>query len=550
MKKKIFIDGLAPKQDRDKKNNRPVDRYFSATRKISQKMPDLAKKVRTTIKPKTVQISQSTNSYSSQNPKYRPRISPIVEKKDSQSSYARDVLGIQPEEDEIEFNFHSEDFNMKKKKKNKIKKRKIWILVGSIIFIIFLIIYLWGNNILLKITGGKSGIIDFLRSSVSEKTDLKTAEDGRTNILVFGTSGYDMQGSEAEDTHDGYQLTDSIMVLSLNKKQKSVSMISIPRDVKTDTCMPTSKINELYYCGNPKDDNEKAGAEMLKNRVEEILNLKIQYYAHVNWSSLTKIVDTIGGINVTLDEDINDVNYTKLVIKSGVATELNGENALKLARARYGTVGGDFTRANSQQKIIMAIKDKILQKKLNLNEIINLANIFGDNLRTDFSANDITALAKFMTDKDLAFHQIPLVGASNSYMSAGRINGISYVFPTSGVGNYELLREYVKNKLGTTPSKNENAKILVLNGSGVDGLAKKEQEELEKNKFIVKDIGNAPSGNYFKKLYLYNLTNKKETLSQLEKFYNTKADNKENLPEGINIDGVDFVLILGIGYRE
>ena len=86
-----------------------------------------------------------------------------------------------------------------------------------------------------------------------------------------------------------------------------------------------------------------------------------------------------------------------------------------------------------------------------------------------------------------------------------------------------------------------------MNGSGIAGLEQKEMLELQKSVFNVANIGEAPSGNYFEKLYLYALTDKPATKEKLETYYNTKALGPEEVPYGINTYGIDFVVILGIG---
>jgi hypothetical protein len=95
---------------------------------------------------------------------------------------------------------------------------------------------------------------------------------------------------------------------------------------------------------------------------------------------------------------------------------------------------------------------------------------------------------------------------------------------------------------------NESANLLVLNGSGESGIADKERDILKEANFNVKGIGNAPSGNYFERVYLYPITNKPATKERLEKYYNTKALDSDLMPTGIDTDGVDFVVILGVGY--
>ena len=474
-------------------------------------------------------------------------------------SYARDILGV--EEDE-ELEFDSDDLRearrkaKREKRKNRSKKHKklfifrhkILSFVVAPITCLLLIAFIWGDSIMLKITNGESGLFDFLRSIVLGPAELKTDENGRTNLLIFGTSGYDMAGNEADGVHDGAQLTDSIMVVSLDQKSRDIAMVSLPRDLKTDTCTATGKINELYYCENKDGNNEAGGSRALKERVENMLGLEIQYYAHLNWMSLIQIVDAIGGITVTLDEDIND-DWTKTFIKAGAPVSLNGEQALGLARARHGTENGDFTRAASQQKILIAIKEKISTMNLGVPELVNFVNILGDNVRSNLNADTITAGAKVLAGTDISsIRQIPLTGTGNNYFTTGYISGISYVYPVAGVGNYSSIQEYIKSSLMTNPLTLENAKILFLNGSGVEGVAEKEKNELIKSSFNVLNTGNAPAGEYFEKIYLYSLTNKSATKERLETYYNIKSLDSTYLPDGIDTTGADFVVILGVGY--
>ena len=514
-------------------------------KKPAKKNEDLSKKIERIAKTQKNEgfVKRETRSLDANRPK---------------RSYARDILGV--EDDELEFD--DEDLkrarrerklakkqkNKKKNKKKFIFRHKIFSFIIMPILIILVVVFIWGNSIILRITNGKSNLIDLIRTVVSGNATLNVGHDGRTNVLIFGTSGYDMQGSEGDGAHDGAQLTDSIMVLSIDQNTKDVAMVSLPRDLKTDTCTVGNKINELYYCANKDGNNEVAGAKALKERVEEILGIEVQYYAHINWMSLIKIVDSIGGITVTLDEDIND-EWTKTYIKAGTPVNLNGESALGLARARHGTENGDFTRGNSQQKIMIGIKEKISANGLGLYDLINLANILGDNLRSDFTSDTIYAGAKIFTESSFeSIRQIPLIGSGSNYLTTGNINGISYVFPIAGQSNYSNIQKYLKQALLKNPIILENAQLAILNGSGVSGLAEKEKKELEKSIFNIKYTGDAPSGNYFENIYLYAVSDKPATKERLETYYGTKARDGEFMPSGIDKNGVDFVIILGIGY--
>lgn len=441
----------------------------------------------------------------------------------------------------------------KKAKKPVSKKRKI---IKCIIVVILLLIIggvvwlvLWGNDIIAKITGGQGNIFDLLTFTEPTYSPLKTDENGRTNILAFGTSGYNMDGDEGNGTHDGAQLTDSIMIISLNQENKDIVMLSLPRDLRASpTCTATGKINEVFWCNDGGKDgleNETKAANALMEEIGNILGIDFQYYAHLNWGSLVQIVDTLGGINVTLDEDILDYAWTGAVFKAGVEYTIDGAQALGLARARHGTAKGDFTRGASQQKILLGIKDKITEKGLSIPDLMNLASTLGDNLRTNFSLEDIKTLAHLASETDFdTIRQISLL-EPEPLMTTGTINGISYVIPVGGIGNYTRIRSFIEKMLSSDPRVYEDASILVLNGTETPGLASAEQDNLSADNYKNIYTDNAPTGEYSTKYTLYTLTDDKPgTKKLLEEKYNTTALPSTDLPVGVS-KNYDFVLIIG-----
>lgn len=489
-------------------------------------------------------IARSGGGLTSTTPKKKVR-------KQSSADFLAPVgsLNFDIDERDIEKDLKKEKKLTKKKKKKGSKKKKVIIitivlllLVGAGVFA-----YLWANGLINKITDGKAGLFDFI---VAKDVELKTDENGRTNILAFGTSGYDMSGSEGRGTHDGAQLTDSIMAISLDQETKDVAMVSLPRDLYVKrTCTATAKVNEVYWCANMKGDDEAAGVAALEKSAGEILGVDFQYYVHLDWAALVDVVDALGGITVTLDESINDP-LTKTKIKAGEATSLNGGEALGLARARHGTAQGDFTRGNSQQKILVAIKDRFSEEGLDLTDALGLLNTLGDNVRTDFNADEIKTMVNMLDNfSEESIRQVPLtnVGDKNiNYVTTANINGISYVVPAAGVGNYAEIHKYIAKEFSSDPAVREEAKILVLNGSGTSGAAATEQEKLEKAGFNVAKIGDAPEGKYKKAYYLYDMTESMPgTKASLEKRYDITAKAAEKLPAGIQANGYDFVVIIG-----
>ena len=433
-------------------------------------------------------------------------------------------------------------------KKKPSKKRKIITITALIIVILLIGVVLWaifwGNDIIAKITGGRGNIFDFL---VESYEPLKTDENGRTNILAIGTGGYNMDGDEGNGVHDGAQLTDSIMLISFDQKTGDVAMISLPRDLKGPaTCTSTGKINEVYWCngggGNASVEQEEKAATAVMKAVGGVLGVDIQYYAHLNWGSLAAIVDLLGGITVTLDEDIKDYQYTEAVFEAGKPYEINGAQAVGLARARHGTAGGDFSRGQSQQKIIVGIKNKLLEKDLSITDMLSLVSTLGDNLRTNFSVSEIKTLGHDLgiLDFDVMRH----ISLYPDYMGAGMLNGISYVLPKAGAGNYTAIQKYVAKQLSSDPRVYEEPTIAIYNASDTDGLANEEKRKLEEKGYTIALVDNAPAGEYEKGVSIYAVNPEKAgTKRMLIDEYNYDVKGKDELPATI-APNYDFIIIL------
>ena len=457
-----------------------------------------------------------------------------------------------PEESETE-----KPKKKEKKKKEKKKRSKVRLILSSIALVIVLAliagvlwVVFWGNDIIAKITGGQGNVFDLLTFIDDHYDPLKTDANGRTNILAFGTSGYNMEGDEGEGVHAGAQLTDSIMAISLNQETGDIAMLSLPRDLKASpTCTATGKINEVYWCNNMYGDDEASGAAALMTEVGDILGMDFQYYAHLNWGSLVSIVDTLGGIKVTLDEDINDAWWTGAVYEAGVEYTLNGEEALGLARARHGTMGGDFSRGASQQKILVGIKDRIFEKDLSITDIIGLASTLGDNFRSNFNVSELKTAAHltYLFDFD-SMRQISLYDPANGIylMTTGTLdNGISYVFPRAGVGNYGAIQEYVAENLSNDPRVYEHPTILILNATDETGKASSERTKLKNEGYEIAAVDNAPADATFENTYtIYINGNFPGTKTMLEKYYGVYAEPISEAPESISRD-YNFVIVLG-----
>lgn len=433
--------------------------------------------------------------------------------------------------------------------------RNIAIVTVCLLIVAGGVVYKWGDTLISRLTGGNSGLWGAIKSFVSDEIPFDEDENGRTNVLIFGTEGYNMNGDTDYGTHDGAQLTDSIMVASFNQETKDVALLSLPRDLKVPMACSAGKINEVFWCHNQDGTNEAGGAQALMEQVGDVLGLKFQYYAHINWASLIDIINTLGGITVTLDENIADYGFTGAVAQAGVPMEVNGEQALGLARARHGTQGGDFTRGNTQQKIVEAIISKLLDNGVGVGEGLNLLNILGDNLRSNFSTDNIKAGIHLISGFDMNnIRQIPLVNYDTNtfYVTTATINDVSYVVPAAGANNYSDIQQYVAEMLANNPVVREKARIAIYNASGQYGVAAAERDRLIAEDYDVVSVGDATIGDCPETYCIYNVSQQdfSATAEALAVRYDTLVHGAQELPQGIEPGEVDFIIILGFDGSE
>lgn len=395
-----------------------------------------------------------------------------------------------------------------KKPRKKASKGKIvkWIVVVIILAILGVVGYLAVKAFL---AGGKvfnGNPLDI----ITTKTRLAEDDNGRTNILIFGTSGYTMD----EDAWDGAMLTDSIMVVSLDQDNNDAYMMSLPRDLYVRNNCPalgktSGKLNEVFYCAYTTDKDEVAGAEALMAKSGEILGLDIQYYIHADWTALVQAIDAVGGVDVTIESDDPRGIYdsgTGIKYANGEVAHLDGEKALALARARnhnygdYGLSGGNYDREKNQQKILAAFQQKAMSAGTLLNPVAvnNLIDSLGNNLITSFETGHVQTLIDIASNLQ-ADHikQLPFVGRDDggpnliaTYAPNGTYLGEA---PVAGVYDYSEIQAYVAQNLSSDPVVMEGATIDVLNGSDQAGLAAKKAEELEDDNYTIGSIDNAPA---------------------------------------------------------
>lgn len=234
---------------------------------------------------------------------------------------------------------------------------------------------------------------------VSSPQDVFANSDGVTNILLLGIGG---------EGHDGSDLTDSILLASINLKTNQATLIPIPRDVWIPSMK--AKINTAYHYGNER--RQGGGRDLAKSAVSETLGIPVHYALVLDFQGFIKAIDAVGGVDVEIDNTFDDykypipgkelaepesARYEHVHFQKGV-THMDGETALKFARSRHaiGDEGTDFARAARQEKIIFAFRSKIFSTGtiFNTDTINRLKDSISSSIDTDLQAAESASLPK------------------------------------------------------------------------------------------------------------------------------------------------------------
>lgn len=442
----------------------------------------------------------------------------------------------------------------------KVKKRRRIITKKRVALFFVLLVLLGGGWFGTKIFTNVSKIFKGNVFSILTVTKLKGEDAGRVNILLAGNSADD-------PGHDGANLTDSIMVVSINPKDGSAFMLSVPRDLWVDIPgYDHAKINEAYVDGQTGHFSEpgypSGGMGLLEMVIQQNLGIPIDYYALVNYNALRDAVNAVGGVDINIqssdprglyDPSIDYATHGPLVKLSNGMHHLTGEQALDLARARgdaYGSYGfplADFNRTQNQRELILAIKNKALTAGVLANPI-SLGNLFdsiGKNVQTDFSLSEARRL--YDIGKNLQDSNIQSVGLNNAngknlLSNYAAPNGESALIPAAGLDDFNQIQLFIKQLTSNDPVTREGASVVILNGTDTGGLAAKAQTALEGKNVNVVYIGDAHLPATATSIIDVSGGKKPATLKLLESQYGTNVTTQNPYASAYD---ADFIVVLG-----
>jgi LCP family protein required for cell wall assembly len=348
----------------------------------------------------------------------------------------------------------------------------------------------------------------------------------RVTILIMG-----LEYREGVTSH-----SDTMILLSIDPINKSASMLSIPRDMWVNIPgFGYGRINEAYFDGATYN-LPGGGPELARQTVEQFIGVPIQYFAVISYQAFINFIDEIGGVSVKPDQPVT-IEYfgggSEQELVPGQQYILNGELALAYVRERKAG-GSDVDRARRGQEVIMSIRKRIIKYE-KLPELIAKAPALYQDLSSGIATNlnlpDAIKLGLLGLQLDV------------NNIKRGVIN-YEMVIPTKSPDGEQILKPIpdkirtLRDELfatagskspiavpnpGSTLVKDEAAKVVIWDGSGVPGLADRTAEYLRGQGINVIQVGDAGGYAPGTKIEIFN--GKPNTVNYLAQFMEVASAN-------------------------
>lgn len=322
------------------------------------------------------------------------------------------------------------------------------------------------------IAGGSAAIIEYNMLHSAHARDLAqtslttTSDDDLTvpnslptdfYVLLLGVDADENRrtGTEASlyGTSDSSYRSDSIIVAHVNTNEKKIALMSLHRDIKTEINgyeNDNYKLNAAYALG---------GVSLMKKEAEELCGVDIDYYACIDMDGLEKLVDSVGGIEVDVEQSswykdkgvaFYDEYLEAGIQKAGIQT-LNGHDAMLYARSRHAWVEDDFARARHQRQVLQALAKKVMTNA-NLMSLQSTATTVSENVSTNMNVSQIFELAAKMMGMNTDTNILSMMTPTTNKM----IDGASYEIVNTSEWKELLYNFYNLTNPDTTSNTNTN----------------------------------------------------------------------------------------------
>lgn len=334
------------------------------------------------------------------------------------------------------------------------KKNPTFIVLFVFLGILALIIFKVHRSI------GLGNIITIASNFITAPVNKLDSQNGRTNILVMGKAG---------GSHEGPDLTDTMLLISVGLDKPNITIVSLPRDLWIPEIR--AKINSAYFWGkngSPYLDVSEMGGGISFSKIiaGEVTGTPIQYGAVVDFTAFKDIIDALGGIQVDVTHGFTDklypvagreddlcggdttfaCRYQTVTFNTGTQI-MDGNTALIFVRSRHaeGDEGTDTAREARQQKIMEAVKKKIMSPWVFLSPKVDLAmlNVLKKYIETDMDSASAAIIARKVVDGSKSINQYLIPNELLSNPPISKIYDNQYVFiPKAGNGKWEEIQKW------------------------------------------------------------------------------------------------------------
>ncbi len=365
----------------------------------------------------------------------------------------------------------------------------------------------------------------------------------RVNILLMGL-----------DTRiAGDSRADTLILISVDPANKTVAMVSIPRDLWVPIPgFGTNRVNAAYQFGETAKV-PGGGAALTMQTVEQDFGVPVHYFAQVDFQGFQRIVDALGGITVDVQHPLIDNEYPadygyayqRIYIAAGLQ-HMNGRTALQYARSRHAD--SDLARNERQQAVLLALRDEGLQLQI-LSRLDNVLTQAQGALRTDLSFTQAGSLAKLA--QSIPRDQIKQLSIGADMVTQANVDGNDVLLP-----NWDAIRPAVQQTLGASGVQAEAAAVGVLNGTDTPNLARDTADMLRNAGLTVpaEAVGNPSNGGngHYPQTYVLDFTGgqKPQTLQKLLGLLKLSAARVRPGDPTARPAGIDFQVMLGDDYTH
>lgn len=268
-------------------------------------------------------------------------------------------------------------------------------------------------------------------SAISDGTDIELTGIDSENILIVGSDERPEVDKGSGTSRDVPGIRTDIVALA-SIKDNHAEIVSFPRDmgVSYHNCTQYD-YRKKKYSSSPLEDNanakinsvyEQGGPSCLVDVVEHISNKKIDRYVQFNFDDFSSIIDSLGGVDVSVDQPVIDEVLGTIVPQAGETT-LNGAKALDYVRARHveGTGMSDFDRIKRQQEVVDSLLEKINSEGISNDpaQLLSLVSGVIPNLITDeIGVNDAIQIGHSFANvprENIHFHTVPTLEYTDEF---------------------------------------------------------------------------------------------------------------------------------------